>query len=102
MGSVLFDSCSKLVCLVIAELTVRDHFGSLGPGTNTELGSGVNQVCWAIAELGIRWKFIYTWSSWPGANAELQVQVSAGYVWLMVELCIRWKIYLRFRLSGRE
>ena len=42
------------MCLAIAELAVQWKFitlGLLGPGTNTELGSGANKVCLVVTEL---------------------------------------------------
>ena len=45
--------------------------GPLWPGTNTELGSGANLVCLAIAELSVQWKFITLGPLWPGMNTEL-------------------------------
>ena len=55
--------------LAVAELSVQWKFitlGLLGPGTNTELGSGANEVCLVVTELGVQWKFIYFRASQAG------------------------------------
>ena len=62
------------MCLAVAELSVQWKFITLGPiwpGTNTELGSGANQVCLAIAKLSVQWKFITLGPLRLGTNTEL-------------------------------